>query len=463
MDLHAYLDILRRRGWIVLVLAVLAAAIALGISFKQTKIWQATVKISAVPARPDWGLGNSAKDLLRNFVSNINTHDMAGRAIAAAQLDMSPASFLGQISVSAEPENFLIRIDARDQDSEIARKMARTLADIFVDDRVAYYNTQDKSNRIEVKLVDSVIEPTIYRPKPAANAAAGLVLGALIGALIVLALEWMSADILATPDAVERTLALPVLASLGAFSAANGKKRASATPGSMVPSSASEGTSMTGKLITISAPTSAAAEAYRRLRTNLATARAADGGPLQTLLVAAAGPDGNKAETVANLAITFARVGKRTILVDCDLRHPGQHALLGLANEAGVTTALQHPAGPLPAQAAEVPCLQVLTSGPAVDVPSDALASPQMAELIADLRREADIVLFDAPPVVLATDAVELASQVDGVLLTVSAGHTRREEAQRAREMLARVGAHVVGVALVNVQADGELTRYLGR
>ena len=72
-----------------------------------------------------------------------------------------------------------------------------------------------------------------------------------------------------------------------------------------------------------------------------------------------------------------------------------------------------------------MPCLRVMTSGPAVEVPSDLIASPGMAGLIARLRDEADMVIFDAPPVVLATDAAELATQVDGVLLTVSAGQTR--------------------------------------
>jgi protein-tyrosine kinase len=159
--------------------------------------------------------------------------------------------------------------------------------------------------------------------------------------------------------------------------------------------------------------------------------------------------------------VTFARVGKRTILVDCDLRHPAQHVLFGLPNATGVTSVLEHPAAMLPLQDTELPCLRVLTSGPPVDVPPDAIASPQMGELIAALRREADIVLFDAPPVTLATDAAELASQVDGVLLTVSAGHTKRDEAARASEMLGRVGARVVGVALVNVRADAELEKYL--
>lgn len=211
MDLRAYLDILRRRGWIIIAVAVIAAVAALGLSFVQTKVYRATARISAVPARPDWGLGNSAKDLLRNFVNNINTHDMANRVIARAQLDMNSYDLLAKITVSAEPENFIIRLDAKDRDPEIAKRVVKTMADLFVDERLAYYNTQDKDNRIEVKLVDSVIDAPLYQPKPLTNAIAGFVLGGIIGALILLALEWMSADILATPESAERATGLPIL------------------------------------------------------------------------------------------------------------------------------------------------------------------------------------------------------------------------------------------------------------
>jgi len=232
-------------------------------------------------------------------------------------------------------------------------------------------------------------------------------------------------------------------------------------------------------LTTLTDPTSAAAEAYRRLRVNLLAA--GKDAPLQTILVVAVGADPEKAGAVAHLAVTFAKVSKRVILADCDLHHPAQHTIFGLDNRAGVTTALTAPppqvegqstpqepvlrsprpegegslpkgreAGedPLPLRDTEVPGLRVLTSGPAVGVPSDLIASPGMSALIGRLRAEADIVLFDAPPVLLATDAVELATQVDGVLLTVRAGHTRRNEAQRAKELLAQVGARVVGAVL---------------
>lgn len=213
-------------------------------------------------------------------------------------------------------------------------------------------------------------------------------------------------------------------------------------------------------LITISHPASQAAEAYRRLRVNLMSARREV--PLQTLLVAAAGPDQDKAAIVANLAVTFANVGKQVILVDCDLRHPAQHMLFGLGNDAGVTTVLTDSASAdLPLQTTDLPGLRLLASGPPVLVPSDLIASPAMAALIGRLRDQADIVLFDAPPVVLATDAAELAIQVDAVLLTVCAGRTRRDDAQRAVDLLSKVGAHLVGAALVNLPADAVQRRYL--
>ncbi len=216
---------------------------------------------------------------------------------------------------------------------------------------------------------------------------------------------------------------------------------------------------MTPNLATLTEPNSPVAEAYRRLRVNLMSAGKEQ--PLRTVLVAAAGAAKDKPQVVANLAVAFAKVGQRVIVVDCDLRHPGQHTLFALSGAAGVTTAIKDETAPLPLQATEVPGLLLLAAGPRIDVPSDVLASPAMGRLVQRLAREADIVLFDAPPVTVATDAAELATQVDGVLLTVAAGVTKREDAQRAKELLAQVGARVVGAALVNVAAEAAVRDYL--
>ena len=88
---------------------------------------------------------------------------------------MNSYDLLAKITVSARAGEFYYYVNAQDKDPEIAKKIATTLSNEFVDDRVAYYNTQDKANRIEVKLVDSVIDAPLFKPKPVTNALAGFV------------------------------------------------------------------------------------------------------------------------------------------------------------------------------------------------------------------------------------------------------------------------------------------------
>jgi len=216
MTIQDYIRIIRKRGWIVVAAALLAAGAAFGISALQEEMYRATVNVSTVPARPDWGLGNTAKDLMRNFAVNIQTPEVAQQAIERAQLDQNPYDFLAHINVAPESSTFLITIEARDRDPEVAKLMATTLAQEFVDERTAYYAQQDKQNRIEVKIVSLAIGAEQYQPKPLFNAIAGAVLGLLLGIAVVLVLLWMEADLMLTPDAVERTLDLPVLGAIPA-------------------------------------------------------------------------------------------------------------------------------------------------------------------------------------------------------------------------------------------------------
>lgn len=216
MELRDYLNILRKRGWIILVVAILAAGLTLGVSRLQTQTYKAKAMVSVVPARPDWGLGNTAKDLLRNFAVNIKTHKTARQVIDRVQLDMSTYDLLAKVEVNPAGDQFLIEIAAEDQEPEVAKTIALAFANQFVDERNAYYQQQDKQDRIEVKLVDDLIDAPLFKPKPLVNALAGFVLGALLGLLIVLALEWLEADILRTPAAVERTLGLSVLGAIPA-------------------------------------------------------------------------------------------------------------------------------------------------------------------------------------------------------------------------------------------------------
>ena len=206
--------VVRRYGWIVIVAVLLAGILSYGVSFLQEEMFRATVHVSTVPARPDWGLGNSAKELMRNFVLNIQTFEVAEEVIARAQLDMHPSEFLRLTDVAPDVSTFTIEIEARSRDKIFAEIMALTLADWFADERTAYYAQQDKRDRIEVKIVSRVIEGVSYQPQPLVNALAGGVLGFLLGVGFILLLIWVESGFLRTPDSVERTLGLAVLGAI---------------------------------------------------------------------------------------------------------------------------------------------------------------------------------------------------------------------------------------------------------
>jgi capsular exopolysaccharide synthesis family protein len=216
----------------------------------------------------------------------------------------------------------------------------------------------------------------------------------------------------------------------------------------------------TPDLITLTEPQSPAAEAYRTLRMNLQFA--ALDTELQTLLVTSPGPGEGKTTTLANLAVTMAQIDQRIIVADCDLRKPYLHRLFGVSNDVGLTTMMleDDALGAPPLQETAVAGLRVLPSGPLPPRPADLLGSKRMLQVIDTLCSEADVVLFDAPPVMAVTDAAVLATRLDGVLLVVSAGETKREHAANALERLRKINANVVGAVLNNASLEPSLAGY---
>ena len=221
-------------------------------------------------------------------------------------------------------------------------------------------------------------------------------------------------------------------------------------------------------LVAYTEPKSAAAEAYRALRTNIQFA--SPDRPVHTILATSTRPDDGKSTTIANLAITFATSGSPTVLVDADLRRPHLHRMFDLPNDSGLTTWVSEVARAnsdaatvsLPLQATMVPGLKLLTSGPVPPNPAEILASQRVAELLSLLKEAADYVLIDTPPIIAVTDAAVLAPRVDGVLLVVNAGKTRRDLAVKARDMLRQVNANLLGVVLNNATVDKSAYEYYG-
>ncbi len=210
------------------------------------------------------------------------------------------------------------------------------------------------------------------------------------------------------------------------------------------------------ELITLTDPRSPASEAYRTLRTNLSFYSLDD--PLRTLVVTSPTANEGKSGTAANLAVTMAQGGRRTILVDCDLRRPSLHTLFGLDNAAGLTTMLLDESQEAPLQPVGVDNLWLLPGGPQPPNPADLLGSRQMERVLEGLLQRADMLLIDAPPVLGFSDAVILGARADGVLLVLRAGKTRREDAEQAKAQLERANARIVGATLT----DAPLERPLG-
>jgi len=218
VEFREYWNIVRKRGWILVLVAIVAAVAALGVSMIMPETYKATIQLSANPARADWGLNQATQDLLRNYVLNIKTHRMTQDAINRAQLDMSTYDFLANLDVSADSSNMSITLQAESHDREEARLMAQTLADVFVEERRQWNSEQDKRDRIYVEKVDDIRDVPLASPNVKLNVVAGFVFGVIVGGLIVFFLEWLQSDILRTVPDVEKKVGVTVLGAIPAGS-----------------------------------------------------------------------------------------------------------------------------------------------------------------------------------------------------------------------------------------------------
>lgn len=206
-------------------------------------------------------------------------------------------------------------------------------------------------------------------------------------------------------------------------------------------------------LIVHTNPKSPVAESYRVLRTNIQFASVDK--PVKIITVTSSSPGEGKTTTIANLAITFAQSGSRVLVIDADLRKPRIHKVFYLSNVTGMTTVL--------AQRIDynscitqttIDNLFVLSAGPIPPNPSELLASNAMKNLMGELRNEFDIILIDAPPIGVVTDAAILSTVVDGTILVAGSGSVEIEAAQRAKDLLEKVNANVLGVVLNKIAKE---------
>ncbi|HUN58386.1 MAG TPA: polysaccharide biosynthesis tyrosine autokinase [Candidatus Binataceae bacterium] len=308
-----------------------------------------------------------------------------------------------------------------------------------------------------VSIVDLATPPlAASSPKTFRDLTAALLVGLLGGIVAALFLEQQDQS-LKNAEEVEAFLQVPTLSVIPIFHRnTDSGYRGLEKPRTELPALPTE----YGYELAVSYNTSSATgEAYRILRTALLLSRA--GAPPKTILVTSALPEEGKTSTATNLAVALAKTGRKVLLIDGDLRRPSCHKMLAVANHLGLTEVLT---GICPLDGlinnTAIENLYLLSSGKIPPNPSELLGSSKMLELLAELQERFDFLVIDSPPIIPVTDAILLATKVDGVIV-IAAKQSHRGQVKLAMSRLVQVNAHIFGVVLNKTEwASGPYYRY---
>ena len=213
MNLTDYFRILVRRGWIILLAVLLTAGSGYVFSKLQTPIYRSTQKILIKPARNDFGLTQTLRQLMNSWVSRLDTEARAAEAINGLPLEMLPGQLKSMVTVTPDLNNLLINIDVDMKDGDVANRVAQVYGQQFYEWRNQENQPLRLEDRINAELLDAP-RFSLYRPNTAVNVAAGALLGVLIGGAAVFALEFLDSNVVRRSNDVERYLQLPVLGNL---------------------------------------------------------------------------------------------------------------------------------------------------------------------------------------------------------------------------------------------------------
>jgi tyrosine-protein kinase Etk/Wzc len=341
-------------------------------------------------------------------------------------------------SMNSLPEKTL-RLAQLQREAQVNNTIFMMLREKYEENRIA------EAGQIgSVRIVDRAKPPKFpIKPKKKMNFLLGMLVGLGLGVGMTFVREYLDTS-LKTIEDVER-LGFSVLGSIPFITTTRASRHMRNKNGELV--------KIESRLITHFAPKSPISEAYRTLRTNIQYARVDQ--HIKTVLVTSSGMGEGKSTSVANLAIAFAQMGAKTLLVDTDLRRPVLHGIFNYTRNEGLTNLLL---GRLSIEEAVKPTkienLHLITSGILPPNPSEMLSSQAMEKFINETSARYDITLFDTPPVIAVTDAAVLATKLDGCILVVRSGKTNRDALLRSKVLLDNVKANVFGILVNGVSVE---------
>jgi polysaccharide biosynthesis transport protein len=501
MEIKQYLLPLRKWWWLLLVATLVSTLSSFGATFLETPIYQTRAALMIGQALEQPNPNSSTLGLTQQLA--LSYVAIAKRApVQDATMEALGLTWLPEYDVYIVPNTQLLEIRVIDSDPVRAQAVANTLAQQLVllsptendgEQTARQEFVMRQLNSLETKIADTEAEITRLQEEMAgmisarqiadtqsqiatlesmlltfqgnyasllANTSQGavntlrivepaplptspisssrmttLLLGAAIGFTLAAGAAYLMEyldNTVKTPEDIGKITDLPLIGFLGE----------------------TEQTDQEEGVIVAAEPRSVMAEAYRSLRTNLEFA--AVDRPLRTILITGPDPDSGKTTVAANLALSIALSGKRALLLDADLRRPRIHNLLKLSQAPGLTDIFRDATDVVGAVRLWGPHeeLAVISSGAPPPNPAELLASARMEEILAELRAEADTVVIDSPPFLVA-DAAILAARVDGVVLVVRPGRTTGEAMKAMLEQLERAGARVLGIVVNRIPRRG--------
>lgn len=437
MELVDYLRLLRRR-WYVLVLALLlGAGGAVAETHQATKLYAAstTFYVAGPGGRPvSTLLAQDAQARIATYAALANSGPVVRQALAAVPAGIAVNDY--SVNAAGVENTIFMRLGTQASTPQGAYQLALA----YTKTLPRYISQFEQSGRSGTSTTIRVLEqPTVsstpVSPKPTKNLLVGLGIGLVVGIFALFIVEALD-NRLRTSEALERLTKLPVLATIPEEYGGEA-------------------------LVTTTKPRSSRAEAIRQLRTNLQFATVDR--TLRSVVVTSSVPDEGKTSIAADLAITFAAIGKRVILVDADLRKPSVARIMGVDGAVGLTSIL---IGEVQLREALIPWgregnLRILPAGARPANPSELLASARMGEVFGQLTDAADVVVFDTPPLLPVTDGAVLGARSDGVLLVARLNATARSRLVTAVGQVHNMELPVLGVVANFAQRSPDYRYYI--